>query len=257
MNSDALPIIAWDNQIEPSVMAIPPSSGDASGFPSANVGDWRPYERWKASTFPNAWIKVDAGAGNTITASILAIMGHNLATIGATFTLDGSDDDASWVTALTITPSGDRALAGTFPEASYRYWRLLFSGETAAAEIGIWFLGPYIQFPDYCLPGFDPQKKKLTTDTTLGQTGELLGTTRRFTTWDITANFGDMDRDWVTLWITPMENTHYPKPFFWVWDEENHPEDVFLLRCDKPEISHAVSANLAMVSLEMTGRMEP
>lgn len=257
MNSDALPIIAWDNKIPDGTLS---SAGDTAGSPVENVGDWRPYLRWKSSVIPSAMVQVDAGPGEKITASMLVLAGHNFSDIGATFQLLGADIWGAWtvVYALTTPPTGNHPIAAVFPEASFRYWQILFSGaESDYAQIGIWFLGPYIQFPDYPLPGFDPFAKKITADSTLGQTGELLGASKRFLSWDITANFGDLDRDWVSLWIKPLENEHYPKPFFWIFDIENHPTDIYLLRNDKPEMIHPVDANLAEVILEMSGRMEP
>lgn len=86
-----------------------------------------------------------------ITASYIAIMGHNL-TEGSTITLEGNATDAWGAPTFseTITYRSDMCIL-KFTEATFAYWRIVIedsdSGADGYIEIGSIFLGTYLQMP--------------------------------------------------------------------------------------------------------------
>jgi hypothetical protein len=99
------------------------------------------------STIDNTIIKIST----TITASYVALMGHNL-TETATITLQGNDTDAWGAPALEETvPWRENIAILDFNESTYNFWRILITDDDTNAdgyiELGGVFLGTYLQMP--------------------------------------------------------------------------------------------------------------
>ena len=256
MASDAKPIIAWDNKVAGATIT---AATEATGFPVENTQDWRAYLRWEGTGSAEAWIKIDAGVGNTFTATCLGFAGHNLNTIGATnVVLQYSNNDAAWTNCHTpFTPSDDTAQFVAFSTQTHRYFRLLIpTGYSAPPEIGIWFVGIYTQFEEYPLPGFDPDGRKIVAENAINQEGYLLGIAKKYIQRELPMPMGELGRTWVETNLEPMIDTHFPKPVFLVWDITNHPEDVFVVRSRDDRIRMPIRANMRRVDFTWIGVAE-
>jgi hypothetical protein len=255
MASDALPVIAWDNNlIESGTMY---SSGDATGYPKENVQDWRPYQRWIASSTLNPYIKVDAGSAKSANCCFLS--GHNLYSAGVTATLEYSTDNVNWhavVPAFNVTPTNDFSFGAFFTLVTAQYWRIRFTGATLPPEVGIWFLGSYLEFPYYPEPGFNPDGRTLQTRTPVSVNGQLLGISKLYLEREINMPMPEFSRTWVETYLWPLFDTHCPKPMFFVYDRTNHPTAIRLVRIPEPGVPDPVEDNVIKVDFKFIGVFE-
>lgn len=97
---------------------------------------WTPSEATASAT-------VDMGAATR--ADMIGIAAHNLATSTAIVNVQSSDNNSTWVTRLSITPTNDSTIIGLFPSVSARYWRVQIT--SGPASIGVMKLGRRIVVP--------------------------------------------------------------------------------------------------------------
>lgn len=138
--------ILWDNEYDNSGNTITANS-ESSVYGLENLDDYQLVKVYRSTGDSAEWVKIDAGAGSTITATCAAICSHNL-TDGATIKIQGNDTDA-WA-----TPTVDESfthdsgnMVKTFTSATHRYWRFSFadgSNPDGYIEIGRLFLGTYL-----------------------------------------------------------------------------------------------------------------
>jgi len=127
------------------------ANSEDSGHPLENIEDYQLTKTYRSAGITSEWVKVDAGTGNTITATCIAILGHNL-TSSATIKIQANATD-SWAAPTidyTVTYNSD-IMTRYFTSASYRYWRYTFADATNSdgyIELGRLFLGTYLQFDD-------------------------------------------------------------------------------------------------------------
>lgn len=178
------------------------ASEEASGFEVWHIANGRRSldDKWKGTTENTAqWVKVDAGAGNTLTPTMMAIdRGHNLE--GKTLRLEYSLDDAAFSTEWTVTfPSAaaagtdlDTANGAYTEEGAWvkrwtsvgnakRYWRLTV---TAAASyipevVGLWMGVQYVPAFPAERGGFEDESGEIG----YGQTEGDLGWVSRTVPW--------------------------------------------------------------------------
>lgn len=139
--------VMWDNEIDKYTLS---SSTAAANFPASHLQDTRLVMAWRSTQKTAQYILIDAGVGNTITASCVAIARHNL-TSGATRKIQANSSN-SW-----SSPPVDESIAhdadimtAFFTQSSYRFWRFYFDDSANPAsyiEIGRLHLGTYLQMP--------------------------------------------------------------------------------------------------------------
>ena len=149
--------ILWDNEAD---KFTPAASTEESGYPATNAQHIHLARAWRTTGVDGEYLTLDAGAGNTITATCAAIIGkspytHNL-TNAATIKIQAHPTDA-WG-----APDLDQAFtwsAGTmlvfFTSTAKRFWRFYFDDDAnpdGYLEIPRLFLGTYLQMP-YIEPG--------------------------------------------------------------------------------------------------------
>lgn len=215
------------------------SSTEDTGYPDDNAVDWREYLRWQASGANSYWIKADCGS--QVTATSVALVGHNLNTRSARFILEASNDDSNWTTIQAyVTPSDDFAIARFFTSITYQYYRLTIDNNGGAnfdLELGLFFVGNYIEFP--CLPQtpVDPDRQVDHASRARGETGRLLGIAQDWTERRQTWTFRHLTQTWVSDTWLPFWTSYRFQPFIWVWDHENHADEVYLLEFAEDEMS--------------------
>jgi len=139
--------ILWDNEVD---KYTPLFTSERGNFPGLSVQDIRLAVPWRTVSDTGESVIIDAGVGETITASCAAIAAHNL-TAGATIKIQ-ANNTSSW-----IGPPVDESFAHSseimthfFGSAAYRFWRFYFddgSNPDTYIEIGRLFLGTYLQMP--------------------------------------------------------------------------------------------------------------
>lgn len=135
-------MIAYNNVLRAATID---SEDTAAGYPFSNALTGRTSEQVGFSS--GASRVVDFDNGSAVAVSALCVAHHNLGSVGATLTLSGSADDATYTPLVTQSFTNDNVSFLTFTEASYRYLRLTVSGHGGAAYIGDVFAGPVLTLP--------------------------------------------------------------------------------------------------------------
>ncbi len=89
------------------------ASSTAQGFDVKNIYNMLERDMWKAANAASPiYITYDAGAGNTVSADYFAILGHNLATVGASVTLQRSSDGfiSDIKDVVSFNPASDKVI---------------------------------------------------------------------------------------------------------------------------------------------------
>ena len=190
---------------------------------------------WKsANTTDPQYITYDAGAGNTVSADYLVILGHNLSTISATVTLQYSTDNFSGDINDAYTaeaPSADTVYIKEFTTQDKRYWRLKISGAPSAAPqitLAIWGAATEL---DYASTQFDPHAQQHMTTRNISQGGVVTGVHQQYIERSMALSFFDADSTLygkVKSWI----DDNGLKNFFVGWELGNNTSEVFLMRSD-------------------------
>lgn len=190
---------------------------------------------WKSSGINPVDFKYDAGIGNTKTADYLAIIGHNLGTVGGTVYLQYSDTGlwtGEQVTVSSFTPTDDKVILKEFPKTTgHRYWSFYVNAGIVVPEISLCIWGNKTEL-DWASGGFDPHEQNHKANINISETGYVLGIHKKFVEREMTLEFNDDDG---TLYpkIEDWRDNHGLKNFFIAWDLINKPNEVFLMRSDK------------------------
>ena len=189
---------------------------------------------WKAAdTTSPVYLTLDLGVGNTADADYIAIIGHNLNTIGATVTLQYSTDDFAADVNDAFTgeaPSADTVYLKEFTApGAKRYWRLKISGTLSAVPylaICVWGLTTEL---DYATASFDPYAENVKAAVGLSQGGYVTGIHEKHTERSMSLRFSDADS---TLYnkVKAWWDTSGLKNFFVAWETANNPSEAYLMR---------------------------
>lgn len=207
----------------------------AAGHDVANIHNMIETNMWKAAdaTDPH-YITFDAGSGAAAGADYLAILGHNLASAGATVALqystDGFVSDISDAFAPE-SPATDRAWLKEFAETNnYSHWRLKITGHNQPPYMAICVWGKRTEL-DYATASFDPHAQDARASESLSYGGYVTGIHTRYVERSMTLRFEDAD-DALYSKIKAWWETSGAGNFFVAWENANNPGDVFLMRPD-------------------------
>lgn len=212
--------ILWDNEYDLSGNTITANS-ESSVYGLSNLDDYQLVKVYRSTGDSAEWVKIDAGAGNTITATCAAICSHNL-TSGATIKIQGHTAD-SWV-----TPDVDESfthddgnMVKTFSSAAKRYWRFSFadgSNPDGYIEIGRLFLGTYLTLDDpYTDFPYEILDTSIVDESITGQSFGDEGITRR----SYSFNWNHWTNTEKANIITMFEDVKTVKPVIIVPDPDN------------------------------------
>jgi len=225
-----LPQILYDNRLEDGT---PTATQTDSGYDALNLKDWRTYTYWQGTGTSPYYLTVDCG--NAKTADTLAILSHNLYTIGATIYLECSSDNFSGdiTEALAgFAPATDKIIYKNFTSQSKRYWRLkiTFTG-TKSPRIGILCFGDRITFPYSPEVPFDPTPETVQAESNVSQAGNLLGAVVDYLEVNPKPQWKDLDPSWINTYFNPFwyDHAYLLTPFFWAWEPGDHVTEVFLV----------------------------
>jgi F5/8 type C domain len=246
---DNLARVAW----KASASNISASTED-TGYPAVNSADWRAWLRWIGTGSSAQWWKVNFGSQKSFDS--FAIFGHDLNTQGAAnIKLEGSNNDADWDDIVTaFTPSTDKPFYKSFNSVSYQYARFSIpSGYTSPPSIGTIFIGPKMQMPKWSARPFNPYALTKVTTSTKSHTGQHTETTEKYSYRTISLKFKDLTKTWFEANILPFENDHIPLQFGFVWDETNHPNDVFLVKKKGKDVDADLGPNNVTWNITIEG----
>lgn len=255
-----LPILLFDNRFNDGV---PTATDTAAGFSVLNIRDLRTFTYYKANSLGTKIIKVNCGSAKS--ADCLGIINHNLGTVGATISVEGSNDDfgADIVTALAgFTVNNDKAILKLFPASLQKqYWRLSLANCTAAPQLAVAMIGMKLQFPYPPETTYVPYKESIEADSKLSKGAHTLGTVVRYKPRKISARFANLSRPFVFDTFVPFWDGHASdkKPFFYAWDLDAFPEHVMFVRVpDNYEFETPLTTGALVdaITLDMEGVKE-
>lgn len=236
------------------------ASSTASGYDVKNVYNMLERDMWKAgSVTPPQTITYDAGAGNAMEADYMAVLNHNVKTIGASIYLEYSDNGTSWSEAGSDTPADDGLILAEFANPGpHRYWRMrLFRSPDPFTElpyIGICIWGLRTEL-DYVSAGFDPYEEEIKANVTRSDTGYVLGVHDRYRERRMTLRFEDAD-DSLYQKIKDWWDGSGLKNFFVAWERGNRPDDIFLMM-PEPRFNNPFKiTGRRDITISLTGRRE-
>lgn len=210
---------------------------EEAGSPVENIYSMTEVNRWSATnTASPHYVTVDLGAGNPArSADYLAIIGHNLKTIGAAVTLQYSADNFAADVNDSFTPETAGADAVYLKEftqtAAKRYWRLKITGTlTAAPCMAICIWGNRTEL-DYASSSFDPHAQDVKANVNISYGGYVTGVHTMYTERSMSLKFEDADPALYNK-IKTWRETSGLNNFFVAWERTNSPSDIYLMRPD-------------------------
>lgn len=249
------PVILYDNLLERGALSSPQTVDPDA--PLAYLADGRPYTRAKWTTTGTLHQVVVALTGAE-TADCIGLAGHNLAA-GDVVTVEHSDDGSAWTTAISQTLTGSGDLLAIFTGASHTWWRI--SIDTTATgnqspELGVLMLGQRLTFPVKPQAPYVPVDEKVVEESAWSKAGHLLGTVVRYSKLTINAKFKALDRSFVfgdfqTFW---QQHARQLKPFFYAWDLDAFPDQVYVVRhTGRHRAQLSIASLVDQLDLQMEG----
>lgn len=213
---------------------------------------------WRAAdtTDPHC-LTYDAGEGNSGDADYLAILGHNLSSVGASIALQHSQDGLAYTDAFApFAPASDEVILKEFTGApSARYWRVKITGAASPVHIAVCVWGEKTEL-DYATASFDPHGQVSVGSTGVSYGGYVIGAHTRYTERRLTLRFNDADQelyDKVSSW---WESSGLGN-FFVAWNTAGYPGDVYLVRPDESFNNPFVGGGLYRdITVRLKGRKE-
>ena len=261
----AKPIILWENELEwASEISCLTSEPD---YPVENLKDWREYLIWKSNSASTHTIDITLNthyftALEKIRAFALYNYSHSGASTPVALEVRYSSNQVDWTEwffdendlvsgepYIYIDPTGV-----PYPNI---YWQVIFYSQFPSqivAQVGLMFLGDYLEFPCYPERGFDPNSEEVILEPTRSERGYLLGVVEKYRQRRLSVEFPFLPDSWVRNNFLPFWNEHIPKPFLFVWDYENHPREIYLVEMAEPRLEVPYNPIYRSLRLEMVGR---
>jgi hypothetical protein len=198
------------------------ASSEAAGFPAIAAANPLTYEFWKPTAFP-AWWRVDAGAD--VTVDYVGIAAHNLGTSGITVEVQSSDDNSTWTTVDTHTPTSDVPIMFLFAPVTARYWRITVTGE---AVIGAVYIGKVIEMQRAAFAGINPidLSRRTVIRPNRSEGGQWLGRSVIREGSFTSVGFRHLTNAWYRANFDPFVEEARSYPFFFAWRPEGYPDSV-------------------------------
>lgn len=248
------PVIGYTNHFETGTVS---ASSEATDFEVEKAFDWFTYDYWKPTGFSSEHMTVDMGSATA--ADYWAVFAHDAHTQGSSLQLRGSTDNFSSSDVLvdSATPTTSSVIMRSFSSVSYRYWRLLISGGSAATSIGVAMVGPRLDMLDGMQVGFIPPTMSYSDKVLNNQShgGQFLGRSVIREGARGTMRFTLMTPAWIRSDWMPFLDHARIKPFVLSWDETNYPAEAAYCWTEKsitpPRYSHTTYqlAELSYVGL--------
>ena len=158
----AFPVIAYSSMLHASTSTVT-DPGTEVNYDYHSLFDYRVAPVWKSNTTVKPInIDIDCGASSTKDADYIALVNHNLFTLGATVKVMADTTPTPTtqrMAATAVTQNTVTYLPFTAPGV-FRYWRIQITVAGAsfasAPYIGDIFMGLKTTCPEYMTPEFDP-----------------------------------------------------------------------------------------------------
>ena len=211
------PVLLYQNHLSGGSLV---ASSTAAEYHVANVFDDLLTTWWKPTAMP-ATLSRDTGA--PIAADYALVLVDADCTVEVRGSTDGFAGSDVLVTSLPVSAQVLTPLL--FASASYRHWRLRFTGTLPAVAIAN--IGQRFVMPVELAVGFDPRGRKARGDTAKNGSGQPLGRTWWWREWQARLAFDFVLSSWLRATFEPAWNAHLEsRPFAFMWAADLYPGDI-------------------------------
>ena len=241
------PIILYNDIFSKGTLT---SSATKDGFGIQNATDNRTYTKWKAANPGNNYIEHEV---SSTPANAVALAGHNFGTALVTLEVKINVIDDVWTTLATAHVTTDDPIIITFSKYSSFDLRMHITNSTSSVppEAGVIYLGEYLEFPFPPDAILQPFSESVVPKFETVDSGNLLSVENRFNPFSISHRYSNVERDPFLKDYLKFWNNHgkYLKPFFYAWDLDNRPNDVFYARFSEKHTHSIPLSNLKYADL--------
>lgn len=226
------------------------ASSAQTNFPADAPLNSMTYEYWRPTAIPATWT---LDAGSSVSANYFGIGAHTLS--GCAISIQGSNDNVSYTTIDTLTPSDNSQIMFLFAPVSYRYWRLYISSGSIPS-VGVIYVGTTLDMIRPYYAGVSPISLNKTTviRPNRSEGGQWLGRTVIRQGSSMSAEFKNLDNAWVRNTFSQFIDDAVLYPFFFAWRPDNYPEDVgYVWVTDDIAPTNMGIRDLMQVSFSMQG----
>lgn len=248
--------IAYRNFLSLGALTV---TTEATGFPKANLQDYRDYTYWKANSTASQTIEVDlTGTGHeSLTVGYLGFVSHNLFTSDAAIRLDRWNG-TEWEAVLTdFAAPHDNAFFKTFTAVASTKWRVILSSLAVAPQIGHIGLGPVCDFNYLPDAPFNLGGERVIATQEISNSGNLLGVVIDYTEVELSSTWSPVTTNELTAVEAFWDNhARYGKPFFYAPDGDADGNYVYwaYIPADALELQKPRSTSVYIDSISLTMR---
>lgn len=217
------PLIGYSNLVTVSNISADEA---ASQQPASQMANPSTYQPWAGTTASQQRIYVDLGSA--VEVDYLGIARHNFGAQGISYTLQHSDDNATWVDAdVEVAPDSDGVILHVFTPVTDRYWSLLLEAGAEPPSIAVLYLGTVLQLPRRIYVGHTPITlgRRVTISTGRSEDGQFLGRVVRKRVFATSIEMQNVDPAWYRSYMDPFVESVEDLPFFWGWRPQDYDEE--------------------------------
>ena len=199
-----LPIILYNNKLLTATLS---ESASAEGYATQNILDQRTYKYWKAAAGGTNYIQGIFGQAEAV--NCVGIAGHNFYSVGATVNIKSSiDGGANWVTQATKTPTNNNVIILSFNSVSAAMWKIEIVNTIGAPQVGVIYVGVYLQFPYPMDAPLEPFARSIKADVADSEAGYPLGASLKYSPVEINHTQSNFLRTWFATYYQPFYELH-------------------------------------------------
>lgn len=224
--TERTPFLLHDNL---ALSATATATTSAAGFPPSGVTTENTWQAWTCGA-ASGTLQLDLGAARSF--DTLAVVGHNLASVGASLRFQRKllAGDAWTDLDLITPPDGRPAVLLLAAPVSARYVACLIpAGASAAPSIAAVMIGTRLRLPSWVQPGYvrAPDAEAVEGEAAISRGGQYLGATVRRRGGRLAPVLSPMERSWWDANMTGFR-AHYAarRPFLWGSSPSDHAADV-------------------------------
>ena len=234
----ALPLIGWQNQVTTGNLVADTANVD---FPASNVANQSTVQRWVAGDQTEQFITVTIGTTDPI--DYLAVARHNFGSASIAVAVEGytqvgiSPPGPIWETLVGPRMLGDDSpLMFRFPAQSLAGIRLHLYPGAVPATAAVLYVGKLLVMEIGMQLNYTPLKDGRVANAVTGVSanGNLLGRIVINQYAQSTAIFSYLDGDWFIENMRDFISALPEQFFFFVWDPEDHPDEVGYAAAETP-----------------------
>ena len=248
------PILLYDNALDNAAIT---TNAPLTGYSPDYLKDKKTFTYWKGGSATSNILIIDLGSSKYISA--VAFGAHNFKDVKAKIKIEKSSNGTTWTAVgnqfnvessnaiVRVLSSNESASALELLQGgsigllqggdllplqgsiySARYWKITFT-TIAAPRFAVLYMGEYIKFEFPPDSSYVPNQKSIVANVSDSNEGHMLGAEVKYFPKETNPTFSNFTRTWYATKLDAFWENHgkYLLPFFWAWDIDNRPNDIF------------------------------